>query len=338
MAVDERLRRLAPIVTGGAGFGIAALKMRGGGVSEREVVACALIAVAAALVAYAVATVRGSAGVIAGAVAGLWLAATAAGTGTDNRQQATGNRQQATGGEENGKRETGNGKRETKENRQPATGNRQPAMETAAASGTDELALSAAAIVAALCLLLARADKDDRAPRMFVAPIATALIIFEPRAWALAGVVAALVAWRERGRRRWLAAAPAIAGIIGGVLTLMAAIGRAPTWAPHASHVGPTLWIENAVDVLGPVAIIVGAIGVAIAINDRRARWTSMAITGALLAALPLTTATPSTALVGLAMALGMALTAVAVRVGRTRNQAFVGAALAAVLVAQLLL
>jgi hypothetical protein len=277
MAVDERLRRLAPIVTGGAGFGLAVLRMRGGGASERELVVAGLIGGAAALVAYAIATVRGSVGVIAGVVGGLWLAATAA-----------------------------------------AAGGVMPAV--------------AAALAALVCLCVARADKLEAPPAMFTAPVAVALVIFEPRAWALAGVAAAAVAWRNDGRRRFIAAAPAIAALVGGVLV---ATKHAPTWARHVSATNPNLWLEATVDALGPVAIVVASLGVALGLSDRRMRWTAAAIAGALAAALPLTYESPSIALVGVAMALGVALASIAARVGRMRNQALVGAALAAILVTQ---
>lgn len=290
MAVDERLRRLAPIATGGAAFGLAVLRMRGGvfgdgALGERELVAAALIACAAALVAHAMATVRGSMGVIAGVAGGLWLAATAAAA--------------------------------------------------AAVSATAAVTAIAAGV---LVVVLARADKLESAPPLIAAPVAAALVIFDPRAWALAAAVAALIVWRDNGRRRWLAAAPAIAATVGGVLTLLAALGRSPTWAPHVSRVAPTPWLNDTVDVLGPVAIIVGGLGAIIAIEDRRARWTSAGIVGALVAALPLTATVPSTALVGLATALGMSVTAISVRVGRMRQQALVGAAIAAVLVLQLVI
>ncbi|HUQ04283.1 MAG TPA: hypothetical protein VM261_17410, partial [Kofleriaceae bacterium] len=197
------------------------------------------------------------------------------------------------------------------------------------------VAAIAAGLAAILCLLVARADKLDAPPAVFTAPVAVALVIFEPRAWVLAGVAAAVVAWRDEGRRRYLAAAPAIAAIVGAVLVLSK---RAPTWARHTAESSANLWLETNVDALGPVAIVVASLGVAFGLSDRRMRWTAAAIVGALAAAAPLTATSPSIALVGVAMALGIALATITARVGRMRNQALVGAALAAILVTQFIL
>ena len=289
IAVDERLRRLAPIATGAAGFGLAVLRLHAGGVSERELVVGAAIGLAAALVAHAIATVRGMTGVIAGAVAGVWLAAAAA------------------------------------------------AATAGAGAGVDMTAALGLALAALVAMLVARADKVETAPPILTAPVAVALVVMEPRAWALAAVAAWMIAWRDTSRRRWLTAAPAIAAIIGGVITLLAGIGHAPSWAPELARIDARVWIEGAVDGLGPVAIVVSAIGAVIALADRRSRWTAAVIVGALAAGLPLTPSAPGTALVGVALALGVTLASISTRVGRTRDQALVGVALAAVLVVQML-
>ncbi len=307
IAVDERLRRLAPIVTGAAGFGVAVLRMRGGGMTERELVVAAALGLGGALVAHAIATVRGTTGVIAGAVAGVWLAATAA---------AAAHASAHAGADAGAHADAG----------------------AFAAAGVDVNGAVALALAALVAMLVARADKVDTAPPILTVPVAVALVVMEPRAWALAAVAAGVIAWRDAGRRRWLAAAPGVAAIAGGVLTLLATMGRAPAWAPELVRIDARVWLEGAVDGLGPVAIVVGAIGAVLAVSDRRARWTAAVIVGALAAGFPLTTSTPGAALVGVALALGVTLASVGARVGRIRDQALVGVALAAVLVVQMLI
>ncbi|MCL4228903.1 MAG: hypothetical protein KJZ91_30920 [Myxococcales bacterium] len=202
-------------------------------------------------------------------------------------------------------------------------------------------AAAATAAAAAVAVALARSDgrrERPEAPSFLTATAAVAAVALEPRAWALAAVAAAMVAWRERGRARWLAAAPAVAALGGGALTLAAAVGHAPAWLPAWRPATAATWLADVVDGLGPVALVAGAAGVVLAAADRRARWTAAGVGAALAAALPLAAIPPGPALVGLALALGAALATIGARLGRPRHQALGALALAVLMVAPLAL
>ncbi len=204
-------------------------------------------------------------------------------------------------------------------------------------AATDLPAAAGLAAAATVAAFLARADAGpERAatpPPLATAPAAVALMILAPAAWALGAAAAALVAVRDRGRRRWLAVAPALAAAAGAMLTSLAALGRAPSWAPTRSRLAVDPWLSAVIDHLGPVAIVAAAIGIGIVAADRRSRWLAAAVAGALASLAPLTTATPTAALVGVSVALGITVAAAGARVGRPRYQLLAAATLAALLV-----
>jgi hypothetical protein len=217
----------------------------------------------------------------------------------------------------------------------------------AAASAGDAGATTSAtalALAAGLVAVLARAAVDramlPATPTLATTPAAVALAVVEPRAWALVAVIAALVAVRERGRRRWLAAAPALAAMGAGIVSLLAALGDAPSWASSvAAPARAEVWLRDGVDGLGPVALVLAAVGLAAAAGERRGRWALAGMAGALATLVPLAARpAPGAGMVGVATAIGVAMAVVGSRAGRLRQQVLVATAVAVVLVAPLVM
>ncbi len=329
IAAEERLRRLAPLVAALAGLAMGLAPTIPATPSEAQVAAAVLVAVAAGLVAHAIAAARGAAGVIGGAAAGVWVAAVAtAGGGAGEVWAAT----------------------------------------TAGGGAGEVWAAATLATAAGAGAVLARAAMPVRTPEMragdppiAAAPAAVTLVVMEPRAWAVASAIAALVALRDRGRRRLLAVPAMMAATGAGVITLLGALGRAPAWAPGPARMGAEAWLEGAVDVMGPLAMVLAAVGVMSAAGERRARWLTVAIGAAMAAMVPLGGVTasgvttvradvgqlaqltnpahlapiiPPTALVGAGLALGVSVAAAAARVGRPRHQMVAAAAITALMIA----
>ncbi len=181
-----------------------------------------------------------------------------------------------------------------------------------------------------------RRDDGDRVPPYVAAPLAVIAVVMDPRAWALAAAGAALIVWREHGQKRLIAIAPAIAAVAGAVLTLLAATGQAPGWMPALVRVDEMRALADAVDRLGPVALVAAGVGVAVAATERRLRWTATGVIAALMAAVPMTGAPAGPAMVGVSVAMGVAVAGMGARIGRVRDQVIVAAVVVTVLVAPL--
>lgn len=210
-----------------------------------------------------------------------------------------------------------------------------PARTAAALAGADALALAATAGLLTAGERLARVGAARPTDRGLVAAaLAIVAVVADLRAWPLAVIAAALLARRAERRARWLALGPALVGLTIGVIVVVATLGHGPAWAAPPAQADAATWLADAVDRLGPIAIIAGALGLGALIRERRDRWLA-AMTGAALATLlPPTTSLAAPGLIAWALALGVAADDVAARVGRPAHQALTAVALTVVLAA----
>ncbi len=170
--------------------------------------------------------------------------------------------------------------------------------------------------LAACALLLAAHDRLARGggpPSAGLIGVAAALAVLADRRVALlALVIAVLVGYRGRRGARWVALAPALAVVVALVLIAAAALTggpHAPSWPPGR---GLDPWLAALVDELGPVALVTGGLGIALAVGGRGDRWLGAALIAGLIAALPPAWPVAPVALVALALGIGHAVAAAA--------------------------
>jgi hypothetical protein len=175
--------------------------------------------------------------------------------------------------------------------------------------GVDVVGLAACAALVAAHDRLARGGGAAAAAVLGVA--GACALLADGRAAMVATVAGALVVYRGRRGARWIALAPAYGAIVAGALIGAAAIAGGPAWpaAPVVRGVAP--WVATLVDDLGPVALVSGVAGVALALRARGDRWLAFALVAGLVAALPPSRPLAPVALIALAVGVGWAVAAV---------------------------
>ncbi len=209
-----------------------------------------------------------------------------------------------------------------------------PARAAGAVLGAEAIALVATAGLLTASERLVRAGDHPVDRGLVAALLAVVVVIADLRAWPLALVAAALITRRADPRARWLSLAPWLGGLTAALLVLLGALGHGPSWAAPPASAGAAAWLADAVDRLGPIAIIAGALGVIALARARADRWLGALAVGALATLVPLALPLATPALAAWTLGLGLAVAAVADQVARPVHQALAGATLAVLLAA----
>lgn len=180
-----------------------------------------------------------------------------------------------------------------------------PAWALAGAVSAATVALFAGALALAAHDRLARGGGPSAAGALGVG--AALALLADPRAVLPLAVAVALIAYRGRRGARWVALAPALGGGLALAMIAAAAIVGGPRWPASPRELGLEPWLAVAVDELGPVALVVGGLGVAALCRTVGERWQGIALALAVATAAPPTVALSPVAVVALALGLGHA-------------------------------
>lgn len=200
-----------------------------------------------------------------------------------------------------------------------------PARALAGALTASTVALAALAAVIFTIDRLARGGGAGAARGLGAA--AAAAVLVEARAWPALGLGAILILYRARLGARWAPQAAALAAATAAIALIAAAIAGGPRWASWPSG---AVELAILVDELGPLALAIGAAGLATALTTRGDRWLVLALAGAAVAGIPPAPPLGAGVLAALAIASGLAVAELLARAPALRHQVVTAASIGA--------